>query len=31
MKMSSNREGRKIPLSIIGRNNKNVKAWYIVM
>ena len=31
MKMSSNREGRKIPLPIIGGNNKNVKAWYILM
>ncbi|KAL6589195.1 hypothetical protein U3516DRAFT_571036 [Neocallimastix sp. 'constans'] len=29
--MSSNREGRKIPLPIIGGNNKNVKAWYILM
>ncbi|KAL6625782.1 hypothetical protein U3516DRAFT_794354 [Neocallimastix sp. 'constans'] len=29
--MSSNREGTKIPLPIIGGNNKNVKAWYILM
>ncbi|ORX63681.1 hypothetical protein BCR32DRAFT_287588 [Anaeromyces robustus] len=27
----SSREGRRIPLPIIGGSNKNVKAWYILM